>query len=803
VTLTREPRNTGDAASDGAGASESAVEPRTAPRFPRADGPAKATGQARYTADLAATGLAHGRFLTAGRAHARIVRLDTTRARSMPGVYAVVTGADVPHRRYGSFGFVEDRYLFANDVVRFEGDVVAAVAAATPERAAAAVDAIEVEYEDLPLVLDVEQALQPESPLVHEEWASYAKDPELVNDRNEAARSTIVKGDASTAIETADLVVRERYVADMIHPVPIEPHALLAEWNGDRVTVYSSTQVPYVARQMVAETLEIPEHHVRIVVTHLGGGFGGKCDFHYEAHVAALARAARRPVRVVLSRRDEFTMPDKVGHGMVIDVETGLAKDGTIVAFRSRILLDCGAYVSDTASLAQVASMEAVGPYRIPAVEVDARAVYTNRTPSGSVRAPTGPQVCWAVEQHHDVCAQRVGLDPVEFRRRNLVVGGDEGPTRQIFEPNGALEALEEAARRVGWGRALADGEAIGFASGWWFSMPQASGAFVRIDADGHGRIVTGAQENGTGAVMALTMLAAEELGMTPDDFSITYQDTDAGPWDGGSSGSQTTFNNGRAVVEAASAVREKLLSAAAEMLEASVGDLELRDGGVAVVGSPDRRVSLAQVASKVQADGGLLLGTSSGNAPAGPDCDASGCIGRHGFEAFAAPTFFCQAARVRVDRSTGVVRVLDVVAINDVGRVLNPQGATGQITGGVVQALGTALTEGTIYGADGRQRNASLLDYKLPTSADAPRIDVGWIERPSAHGGPRGSKGVGEPPIIPTAGAVANAIAAATGTRVRRLPMTPERIWRAITLGADGADEPGGPFDPERRADQ
>jgi CO/xanthine dehydrogenase Mo-binding subunit len=284
---------------------------------------------------------------------------------------------------------------------------------------------------------------------------------------------------------------------------------------------------------------------------------------------------------------------------------------------------------------------------------------------------------------------------------------------------------------------------------------------------------------------------------MAPEDFAIVYQDTDAGPYDNGSSGSQTTFNAGRAVVEASREVRTKLIAAASEMLEAAPADLELQNGAISVVGSPDRRVTIGAVATQVQDDGGLLLGTGSGTAPAKPEHDASACVGRLGFEAFASPTFFCQAARVKVDRATGVVRVLEIAAVNDVGRVLNPRGATGQITGGVVQAIGTALTEGTVYGTDGRQRNAGLLDYKLPTAADAPTIDVGFIEAPAANGGPYGAKGVGEPPIVPTAGAIGNAIAAATGARVRRLPMTPERVWRAMREGSDGAADPGGPLAP------
>ena len=786
-----------DSAADASGQSAAPSAPRP---WIRADGQAKATGQARYTADLAFPGLAHARLLLAGRAHARIVRLDTTRARSLPGVLAILTQDDVPERRYGSFDLVLDRTLFARDVVRFEGEVVAAVAALTPDQAAAAVAAIDVEYEDLPPILDVERALEPHSPLVHPEINAYAHDPNIEPAGNVAGRSTIVKGDATAALAAAPIVVRERYVADMAHPVPIEPHTVTADWSGDRVTIQSSTQVPFYARAKTAEVLEIPEHQIRVAVSHLGGGFGGKCDFHFEGHVAALARAARRPVRLVLSRREEFIAPDKVTHAMVVDVETGLAEDGAILARRARILLDCGAYASDTPTIGQVAAMMIAGPYRIPDVDIEAVSIYTNRTPSGSVRAPSGPQACWAVEQHHDVLAARVGLDPVDFRRRNLVRDGDEGPTRQRHEGDGAVQTLDAAVAAIRADGPLGPHEAIGVASGWWFSAPGPSGAFVRLESDGSGRIVTGAQENGTGAVMALPILAAEELGMRPEDFAITYQDTDSGPYDGGSSGSQTTFNNGRAVVEAAREVKRQLLELAATALEASVADLELRDGHASVVGSPDRRVSIAELAATAH-DGALLLARGSGMPPDAPEHDASLCVGRLGFESFASPTYFCHAVRIRVDPATGVVQAIKVVAATDVGRVLNATGAIGQMTGGIVMALGNATLEGTLFGADGRQRNATLLDYKLPTTADAPEIETIFIENPASNGGPRGSKGVGEPPIVPTAAAVGNAIASATGVRVRRLPMTPERVWRAITGGEDGALEANAPFGPDREA--
>jgi CO/xanthine dehydrogenase Mo-binding subunit len=747
-------------------------------RFVRPDGIEKVTGLGRYTADLVAPGLLHGRFLYAGRPHARIRRIDTTAARELPGVLAVLTQDDVPDVRYGPA--VQDRTLFARDVVRYEGEIVAAVAALTPELAEEACRLIEVDYEPLEPVLDAEAALADGAPLVHPDWESYSATEELVRERNDCGYVNIVKGDVEQGFAEADAVVEERYVADMSHPVPIEPHAVLAQWQGKKLVVWSTTQVPFAARSGVAETLELPEPDVRITVPHLGGGFGGKCDFHVEAHVGALARATGRPVRIVFTRREEFVVFDKARHPITIDLATGVRGDGTIVARRARIILETGAYAADGPTLAEVATMMAGGPYRIPHLLIEAHTVYTNKTPAGSTRAPTGPQVCWAVEQHTDVLAERVGLDPYEFRMRNVVEQGDEGPTGQRFEAIGMKECLRAAAEAIGWGAERPAGEGIGLACGWWFSYPDASGAYVKMNPDGTATVVTGAQENGTGAVMGLTLLAAEELGLQPDQISLVYNDTDAGPYDGGSAGSQTTFNNGRAVIAAAVQVRERLLARAADELEAAREDLELGDGAVRVRGAPQRTVSLARLVAKAEDDGEVLLGRGSSEPPPLPENFGASCAGRKYFPAFAAPTFFCHAARVAVDRETGVVQVADVAAAHDFGRVINPLGAEGQVEGGVVHSLGMALTEGTQYG-DGRQLNPHLLDYKLQTAADVPPIKIAFVDAPASDGGPHGSKGVGEPPVVPTAGAVANAIAAATGVRVRRLPMTPGRVWAAL----------------------
>ncbi len=745
--------------------------------FVRPDGKEKVTGAGRYTADLNLTGQCYAAFRYADYPHARILRIDVSRARALPGVLAVLTHEDVPDVRYGQL--VQDRRLFAKEKVRFEGDIVAAVAALTPEIAQRAVSLIEVEYEPLPPLVDIEAALAEDAPLVHEEWASYTGEEALGRHGNVLGHSTIVKGDADAAMAAADVVVKSRYVTDPCQGVPIEPRAILAQWQGDRVTVWSSTQVPFVARKGIAHVLQIPESHVRVIVPLLGGGFGAKCDFHFEGHVAALARAAGRPVKLVFSRREEFVAPDHRREGMVIELETGARRDGTLLARRGRLVLDAGAYCGEGGFFAQLAAMHACGPYVIENVHVDSKLVYTTTQPSGSIRAPTAPQVCWAVEQHMDELAEALGLDPVELRRRTLIEEGAESPTRQVFGRVGIKETLERAVEMIGYGRELPEGEGIGVACGWWPSFGAPSGAYVKLNSDGTATIITGAQENGTGAVMALPLLAAEVLGMRPEDFTLLYQDTDAGPWDMGSCGSQTTFNNGRAVVEAAREVREQLLDLAAEELEAAREDLELVGGAVRVVGSPDRAVAIADLAAK----GTPLLGKGSGKVPEAPACRPdSGCVGRLGLESFLEPQLMTHAVRVKVDRETGVVRVLQVAAAHDSGTIVNPSGANGQVYGGVVMGIGQALTEGTVLDEEGRQRNPHLLDYKLPTAADAPRVDIAWVETPAENGGPKGSKGVGEPPCVPTAGAIANAIARATGgARVRRLPMTPERVWEAL----------------------
>lgn len=736
-------------------------------RRTRPDADPKARGEALYTADLSERGVLQAALLLAGRPHARIARLDVTRARSLPGVRAVLTAADVPPHRYGLA--IADRRLFATDVVRFEGEVVAAVAADTDEAARAAVAAVEV---------DPEAALRDDAPLVHPDAHEYELFRPDTRSGNDCARVTVEKGDVDAALAAADVVVTSRFTTALSHPAPIEPHAVLARWTGDQVTVWSTSQVPFLARAGVARTLGIPLSSVRVVVTHLGGGFGGKCDFHLEGHVAALARAARRPVRLVLTRAEEFVVPDMKRHPMTITLTTGLSADGRMLARRARLVLDTGAYASHGPNSAEIATLMAVGPYAIPQVSVQAHTVYTHRTPAGSTRAPTAPQLCWALEQHVDEIAARLGVDPVEFRLGAVFADGDTTATgRRVVAPaaGACLRAVRERAEA-----AQQPGEHVGYAVGWWGTVPLASGALVRVNPDASATLVVGAQDNGSGAALALTSIVAHELGLPEAQVGWLGQDTDAGGFDWGSLGSQTTLNAGRSVLAASRDVAGQLRRLGAELLDADPDDVELAHSTARLRGAHARCVPLSVVMSYAHGRHQLVSASASPLPPPGTEqVHATRSVGRTMYEDFPYPSWYAAAALVRVDRETGRVTVRRVVQAHDIGRVLNPVGAEGQVHGGVVHSVGMALSEHSTVDA-GRQRRTDLLDYRLLTAVDAPEVDVVFLPAADEPTGPYGSRSIGEAAVVPAAAAVGNAVAAALGGPVRDLPMLPHHVWRA-----------------------
>src|SRR5215468_1549368 len=452
--------------------------------LPRVDAPGKVSGTAVYAADFALPGMLCGRVLRSTLPHARILRLDVTRASALPGVRAVITAADVPDVRYGAA--VKDETAFAKDKVRYVGQPVAAVAAATPEAAQEALAAIEVVYEPLPAVLDLEAALAPGAPLVHEDWASYAAIPILHRDGNVCNRARIVVGDVERGWEEADRIFEHRFRTGMVHQGYTEPRAAVAQWDSSgTVTVWSNTQLPFEVQNTLAEIFQMPPSKIRVVVPGIGGGFGGKLRVGVEHFAVLLARKTGRAVRVITTSEEELTAAYP-RQGTVVELKTGVTNDGRIVAKSGRIWFDTGAFAGSGPGVASVATLVLAGPYKIPNLYLEGFAVYTNKTNCGSYRAPSGSQSNFAVESQMDIIADALGIDPLEFRLRNIVRDGDEGPTGQVLGAVGLEECLRKAAAAIGWSdRRPEKWRGKGIACGWWTTTGGSSGVYVKINPDG------------------------------------------------------------------------------------------------------------------------------------------------------------------------------------------------------------------------------------------------------------------------------------------------------------------------------
>ena len=742
--------------------------------LPRIDAPGKVTGSAVYAADFALPGMLYGKVFRSAEPHARLVRLDTTRAASIPGVRAVVTAADAADVRYGAA--VKDEPVFAADVVRYVGQPVAAVAAVTLEAAEEALAAIEAQYEPLPTVLDLAAALAPGAPLVHEGWRDYTAIPILQRDGNVCNRARIVVGDVERGWVEADHVFEQRFTTAMVHQGYTEPRAAVAAWDSSgQVTVWSNTQLPFDVQATLADILATVPSKVRIIVPGVGGGFGGKLRIGVEHFAALLARKSGRPVKVMTTSEEELVAAYP-RQGTVIELKTGVTRDGRLTARQGRIYFDTGAFAGSGPGVASVATMVLAGPYRTPNLHLEGYAVYTNKTNCGSYRAPSGPQSNFAVESQMDIIADALGIDPLELRLRNIVHEGDEGPTGQVLSAVGLEECLRRAADAIGWpDRRPAPGRGKGLAIGWWTTTGGSSGVYVKINPDGSVTLNTGAVEIGTAALTGAAQVLAEALGVDLADITVISGDTFSTPFDFGAQGSRTAFAVGNACRAAAAELQRKLFELAAAHLKTDADTLELRDKHVV---GPGGRVTLAELARQSQVAGGGMIAHGTFIAP-GTAYDTKRVEG-HAYPAFHSPSFHAHAVDLSVDAETGEVTIHRYVVAQDVGFALNPTYIEGQIEGGVAQGLGQTLSEEIVY-RDGRVLNANLTDYKMPTTLDVPRIESILVEHPGRVG-PFGAKGVGEPPNIEPPAAVANAIAAAVGTRITALPITAERIVRGLS---------------------
>src|SRR2546421_5730742 len=741
--------------------------------LPRMDAPGKVTGTAIYAADFTLPGMLYGRVLRSRDPHGRLVRIDASRAARVRGVRVVLTAADVADVRYG--GSVKDEEVFARDRVRFAGQPLAAVAATSPEGAAAALEAIEVVLEPLPAIFDVAAALAPGAALVHEGWASYTALPILHRDGNVCNRARIVVGDVERGFAEADRIFEHRFVTRSVHQGYTEPRAAVAQWDSaGQVTVWSNTQLPFEIQSTLSEILQVAPSKVRVVVPGVGGGFGGKLRVGVEHFAALLARKTGRAVKVMTTSEEELTAA-YARQPAIVELKTGVTREGRLTAREGRLWFDTGAFAGSGPGVAPVATLMLAGPYRIPNLLLEGYAVYTNKTNFGSFRAPSGPQANFAVESQMDIIADALGLDPLDFRLKNIVREGEGGPTGQVLTAVGLEECLRRAADAIGWrDRRPEVGRGKGIACGWWTTTGGSSGVYVKVNPDGTVALNTGAAEIGTAALTGAAQVLAEDLGVQMADINVVSADTLSTPFDFGAQGSRTAFAVGNACRAAVADLKRQILALASKHLGVEEHALALCEGGVAGEG---KRATLGELARLSQASGGGLIAHGTFVAP--PTAYDAKRVEGHVYPAFHSPSFHAHAVDLSVDQETGEITVHRYVVAQDVGFAMNPKYIEGQIEGGVAQGLGQALSEEIVY-EGGRVLNANLTDYKMPTAVDVPRIDTILVQHPSLVG-PYGAKGVGEPPNIEPPAAVANAVASATGVRITSLPITAEKVALAL----------------------
>ena len=742
-------------------------------RLPRLDGAAKVTGKTVYAADYALPGMLVGRIFRSTVPHAVISRLDVSRARAIPGVRAVLTSADISNVRFSPA--VKDITVLAQDRVRFVGHPVAAIAATSVEIAEQALAAIEIDYEPLPAIFDPEEALAEGAALIHPQWQDYAALPVLDRSGNASSRASMRTGDVEKAFAEAYRVYEHTFTTQIVHPGYTEPRAAVANWDSDgSLTVWSNSQVPFELQHTLAEILNLPASNIRVVVPGIGGGFGGKLRIGMEHYAAVLAKKTRRPVKVVSTIEEELISANP-RQPAKITLKSGVTRDGIIVAKQGRVLVDTGAFAGSGPGTGAVALQILAGPYRVPNLLLESIAVYTNKVPTGSFRAPSGPMGNFALECHMDRIADDLGIDPLELRLRNVVRDGDLGPAGEPLTSVSVEECLRKAAEAIGWhDRKLSRGRGKGIACGWWMTTGGSSGVYVKITPDGRVTLGSGAVELGTGALTGAAQILAEELGVDLADITVATVDTQAVPYDYGAQGSRTMFSVGNACIAAAADLRRQMFELAGKQLGVAPETLSISDKHV---GAGNHRISIAELARISHVSGGGLIAHGTTNSPAPPfDPDR---VKGHPLPVWNTPSFHAHAVDLSVDEKTGNITIHRYVVAQDVGYAVNPTYIEGQIEGGVSQGLGQALSEEIVY-RDGHVLNANLTDYKMPTAQDMPIIETILVERASAAG-PYGAKGVGEPPCIEPPATIANAVAAATGLFMTSLPITAEKIALAL----------------------
>ncbi|USJ27241.1 xanthine dehydrogenase family protein molybdopterin-binding subunit [Ensifer adhaerens] len=737
----------------------------------------KVTGEAQYTGDIKLPGMLHGKIKRAAIAHARIKSIDVSKALAYPGVKAVLTHETVPRvLHYGSphprsASCTKDQYIL-DDKVRFWGEGVAAVAAISEEIADEALDLIEVEYEPLPAVFEPEDAAQPGAPLIHDvgPGGNLVLDPVRVN-----------RGDIDKGFAEADFVLEGTFAGGRPHPAYMEPNVCIADWDGsNKLTFWTSTQTSFMVRGILAEVLGLPLTKVRVLVDHMGGGFGAKQDlFQHEFLCALLAKETRRPVKMEFTRHETF-VAGRSRHPCRIWLKQGFKNDGTLVARDMKLVYDSGAYGSHGPGVTIVGTTAATSLYRCENVRLEGRCVYTNTPINGAFRGYGVVQSYYALDIQMDEAAERLGMDPAELKLKNVVRAGDIAPSGHPILGHGLEICLKHGIDVLDW-KALRnrdrapDPKRPHIRKGWGIGcemhgssaypgIKEQGNATVKVNEDGTVTLLTGAAGLGTGAHTALAQIVAEELGVRFEDVGVIHGDTDVVPWDIGAFASHTTYLVGTAAKMAAGKVRAAVLARAAMKLQVSPDEIDLSEGKVFLIAEPDRSMTVSEA-----------MGPSRG-------IPAANIVANGTYEPTKSYSFAAHFTEVDVDTETGIVEVKRVVPVHDVGRVIHPIAAQGQIEGGIQQGIGHTLTEDYVIDKKtGRSLNAGLVDYKMPLSMDMPDIETIILEAAPDPGGPWGAKGVGEDPIIAIGPSIANAIHDAIGVRFHHYPITPEDILKAL----------------------
>lgn len=732
---------------------------------PRIEGPEKVTGRTAYAGDFALPGLLHGRILRSPHPHARIVRVDTTRARQVPGVRAVITGQDVRGHLVGKT--MRDMPVLCWDRVRFVGDRVAAVAAETLEAAEAALALIEVEYEELPAVFDPAEAMKPEAPLLHDDVASYGGPPpeRLAPDvHNGATRLVWRKGDPERAFAEADLVLEHTFRIPPRHQGYIEPHVSIVALDDDgRIQLWAACKTPFRARTQLASALGIPPEQIRVNVVSVGGDFGGKGDVVDAPIAYFLARQAGAPVKIGMTYNEDLATsnPDQY---TTVTIRSGVMRDGRIVSRSVRAVHACGAYAALKPNAAHSTWHQVGGCYLLPNASFRFLQVYTNTAPGGYFRAPGAHQLIFATECHTDLLARELGMDPADFRLKNFMGEGEDDAIGTRMEHIRAREVLQAALDAADW-RAAREGAYRGRGIALFGRQTGAgpSGAVLTAELDGKISLLSPTFDVGPGTHTIVQQLVADDLGLPLDRVRVTVGDTDVSPFDEGPRASRVTYTEGTAVMMACAELKSRLAEPAAELLGCPPSEVEYRDGAFHGGG---QTVDLARVVAMADSGNPVTVRIER----VAPETDEV--------------RYYCaQVAEVEVDPETGQVRVHRLITAHDVGTIINPVTHQGQIEGGAITGIGLALTEELVV-EDGRTINGNLGDYKLPTVADIPLLETVLVYSGGGTG-PHGAKAIGEWSNNAPPAAIANAVADAVGVRIFELPLTSERVYRALDHAA------------------